>query len=187
MATGLTNKIAGQIGEYLTCAELGRRGLIATTFTGNVPEYDLIVCDDSLRTIPIQVKTSRSDNWPSNASLWLDIDIDELQKKQINRGIRKIDHPSLIYVCVALGEKRSGDRFFICLKSDIQKICIDSYTRWMDPKNWMRPRNHKSFDNRYTISDLSSFEDNWSLVFDCLNQISNNNLGATLLRSVPHL
>lgn len=170
MATGLTNKIAGQIGEYLTCAELGRRGLIATTFTGNVPEYDLIVCDDALRTIPIQVKTSRSDNWPTKANLWLDIDIDDLQKRQINKGTRRIDHPNLIYVCVALGETRSGDRFFICLKSDIQKACIESYKRWMDPKDWIRPRNYKSLDNRYTISDLLAFEDNWSLIFDRLNQ-----------------
>jgi hypothetical protein len=69
MATGLSNKLTGQTGEYLACAELGRRGLIATTFIGNVPEYDLIVCDKSLNKVPIQAKTSRCDTWPSKASL----------------------------------------------------------------------------------------------------------------------
>ena len=170
MATGLTNKLAGQIGEYMTCAELGRRGLIATTFTGNVPEYDLIVCDDALRTVPIQVKTSRGDSWPSKADLWLDIEIDDSQKRQINRGVKKITHPNLIYVCVSLGEERINDRFFVCLKSDIQAACIESYSRWMDPKDWKRPRNYKSLDNRYDISHLLKFEDNWSLIANQLKQ-----------------
>lgn len=170
MASGLSNKLAGQIGEYLTCAELGRRGLIATAFTGNVPEYDLIVCDDTLGTIPIQVKTSRGDSWPSRADLWLNIEIDEAAKRQVNRGSRQIDNPGLIYVCVALGAVRSEDRFFVCEKSDIQKACIDSYTRWMDPKGWVRPRNFSSLDNRYTVSDLIAFEDNWQLVTSRLKQ-----------------
>ncbi len=42
MATGHSNKLVGQTGECLVAAELGRRGLIATTFTGNVPRYDII-------------------------------------------------------------------------------------------------------------------------------------------------
>lgn len=164
MATGLSNKLVGQTGEYLACAELGRRGLIATTFTGNVPEYDLLVCDISLRAVPIQVKTSRSDTWPSRADKWLDIKIDHSTKKQINRGRRAIENPDLIYICISLGQDRDGDRFFICQKTDIQTACIASYTRWMDPKGWVRPRNHKSLDNRYHVEDLEQFENNWSLV-----------------------
>ena len=31
--------LAAQVGEYLVCAELARRGLIATPFSGNVPEF----------------------------------------------------------------------------------------------------------------------------------------------------
>ena len=170
MATGLTNKLAGQIGEYMTCAELGRHGLIATTFTGNVPEYDLIVCDDALRTVPIQVKTSRSDSWPSKADLWLDLEIDDSQKRQINRGKKVITHPSLIYVCVSLGKERINDRFFVCFKSDIQAACIESYSRWMDSKDWKRPRNYKSLDNRYNISHLLKYEDNWSLITNQLKE-----------------
>ncbi len=45
MMKGLSNKLAGQIGEFLVCAELGKRGIIATSFTGNVPEFDLIVAE----------------------------------------------------------------------------------------------------------------------------------------------
>lgn len=164
MATGLSNKLTAQTGEYLTCAELGRRGFIATTFTGNVPEYDLIVCDAHLRTIPIQVKTSRGSTWPSRANFWMDIEIDKKNKRQINLGPKKIENPNLIYVCVYLGKERADDRFFVCRKRDIQKACIASYTRWMEPKDWKRPRNFESLDNRYHVEDLLQFEDNWSLI-----------------------
>ena len=70
MSKGLNNRLAGQVGEYLVCAELGRRGLIATSFTGNVPEFDLIVADGSLKTLPVQVKTSRGLSWPTKETVF---------------------------------------------------------------------------------------------------------------------
>ena len=59
MSKGRDNRLAGQIGEYLVCAELGKRGLIATPFSGNVPAFDVLAADDLCRTVPIQVKASR--------------------------------------------------------------------------------------------------------------------------------
>ena len=166
MNKGLRNKLAGQVGEYLVCAELGRRGLIATSFTGNVPDFDLIVADSSLLTITIQVKTSRSDNWPTNARLWIDIEIDDEQKKQIDHGDREITNPALIYICVNLAEANSLeiDRFFILTKRDLQIICAKNYREWISKYDWKRPRNYKSLDNRYTISDLVPYENNWELL-----------------------
>ena len=174
MASGLSTKLAGQIGEFLACAELGRKGYIATSFTGNVPEYDLLVCDDRLNTIPIQVKTSRGITWPSQADKWLDIEIDEVSKRQINKGKKVVDNPDLIYISIVLGEDRKGDRFFICKKSDIQDACISAYKNWMDPKDWIRPRNFKSLDNRYGVEHLAQFEDNWSLIQNQLNEVEDN-------------
>jgi hypothetical protein len=170
MATGLSNKLTGQIGEYLACAELGRRGLIATTFTGNVPEFDLIVCNDVLQTIPIQVKTTRGKTWPSRADLWLDIEIDEVTRKQVNRGKKPIEHPDLVFICIALGAAHGEDQFFICKKTDIQDACISSYVKWMEPKNWTRPINYKSLDNRYGVEDLLQFKNNWALVEQLLTR-----------------
>jgi len=166
MEKGRNNKLAGQIGELLVCAELGQRGFIATSFTGNVPEFDLIVADDNLKTVPVQVKSSRGDNWPTRANLWIDIEIDDANQKQIDRGDVQVSNPDLIYVCVAIGnpEKNERDRFFILKKRDIQKICSSGYRRWMGEKNWHRPRNYKSLDNRYYIRDLIPFENNWSLI-----------------------
>jgi len=166
MKKGRSNKLAGQIGEFLVCAELGKRGYISTSFTGNVPEFDLIVANDELKTVPIQVKTSRSDNWPSRADLWIKIVIDETNKKQIDQGDQEISNPDLIYVCVAIAEPESEarDRFFILKKRDLQKICANGYRNWMEQKNWKRPRNFKSLDNRYSIEDLLEFENNWGLI-----------------------
>ena len=42
MRSGRKNLLTKQIGEYLVAAELGRQGLIATTFTGNVPDFDIL-------------------------------------------------------------------------------------------------------------------------------------------------
>jgi hypothetical protein len=47
MATGRHNKLVGQTGKYLVATELSRRNLIATTFTGNVPHYDIYASDEA--------------------------------------------------------------------------------------------------------------------------------------------
>jgi Holliday junction resolvase-like predicted endonuclease len=63
MTTGRNNKLAGATGEYLVAAELSRRGMIATTFTGNVPHYDIIASDETGRHVSVQVKASRGTSW----------------------------------------------------------------------------------------------------------------------------
>ncbi|WP_151891987.1 MULTISPECIES: hypothetical protein [unclassified Halomonas] len=47
MTKGRSNKLVGATGEYLVAAELSRRELIATTFTGNVPHYDIVASDEN--------------------------------------------------------------------------------------------------------------------------------------------
>jgi len=171
MATGLSNKLTGQIGEYLACAELGKRGYIATSFTGNVPEFDLIITNDKLRTIPIQVKTSRSNNWPTKADLWINITIDDEKKCQIDNGDLSIPYPDLIYICIALNEsyETGKDRIFLLTKQQLQTICTRNYRKWMDTCNWKRPRNYKSLDNRYEINDLLEYENNWQIIEKAMN------------------
>jgi hypothetical protein len=172
MAKGLNNKLAGQIGEYSVCAELGKRGYIATSFTGNVPEFDLIVVNDKLDTIPIQVKTSRGHKWPTRGNFWIDIEIDEAKKKQIDHGDKIVSNPDLIYVCVALSgpDSKEKDRYFVLKKKELQIVCAANYRAWMLKHNWKRPRNYKSLDNRYEISNLLEFENNWKLIEYALNK-----------------
>jgi len=166
MATGLSNKLTGQIGEYLVCAQLGKLGYVATSFTGNVPEFDVIVTDTKLRTIPIQVKTTRGISWPTRADLWIDIEIDDENRKQIDHGNKNIENPKLIYICVALAKIDSydRDRYFVLAKDELQKICAKNYRYWMDRHDWKRPENYKSLDNRYTIKDLEEYENKWDKI-----------------------
>lgn len=46
MSEGRQNQLTKQVGEYLACAELCRRGYITTSFTGNVPDFDVLVVND---------------------------------------------------------------------------------------------------------------------------------------------
>ncbi|MEY4947887.1 MAG: hypothetical protein RL698_98 [Pseudomonadota bacterium] len=52
MSSGRRNKLVGQIGEFLVCAELGRLGYVATPFSGNVPDFDIIAVDESGQSLP---------------------------------------------------------------------------------------------------------------------------------------
>jgi Holliday junction resolvase-like predicted endonuclease len=61
--TGRNNKLVGQTGEYLVAAELSRLGYIATTFTGNVPDYDIIASNKMGKHVSVQVKTSSGSSW----------------------------------------------------------------------------------------------------------------------------
>ncbi|MGH7976805.1 MAG: hypothetical protein ACREC8_09085, partial [Limisphaerales bacterium] len=164
MSKGRNNKLAGQIGEYLVCAELGRRGLIATPFSGNVPAFDILAADDLCRTVPIQVKASRNDNWPSDAQDWMNISFDPETKAQKNLGPKKITNPDLIYVFVAIADESSKDRFFILTKKQLQAVCIKMYSTWMDKHKWKRPRKPESYDCRHLISDMQIYENNWQLI-----------------------
>lgn len=167
MAKSFKNQLTGQIGEHLACAELGRRGYIATSFSGNVPEFDLLIANENLQTIPIQVKTLTEGNWTTKITDWIDIIIDDNEKKQIDNGNKKIDNPDLIYICIMLKNKSSDkDRFFILTKKDLQTICTKSYRKWMDSKGWKRPNNYKSIDCKYGIEDIRDFENNWGLIED---------------------
>lgn len=170
MSSGRRNQLTGQIAEHLGCAELGRRDLIATPFSGNAPAFDVIAADSRCRTAPIQVKATRGDSWPTDARLWMHLEFDAATGAQVYHGPMSIDNPELIYVCVALhvADPRGLDRFFVLTKADVQSACIESYVEWMAPRGWKRPRNPSSFDCRFAADQLARFEDNWTLIRDRL-------------------
>ncbi|HOU14094.1 MAG TPA: hypothetical protein PKZ84_13360 [Anaerolineae bacterium] len=63
MATGRSNQLTKQLGEYLVACELARRGFVVATFSGNIPDFDLIATDFKGTSYPIQVKTMRGGAW----------------------------------------------------------------------------------------------------------------------------
>ena len=73
MATGRSNQLIKQIGEYLVACELARRGLLVATFSGNVPDFDLIATDLKGSSYPIQVKTIKGGSWQFSIDKFVDI------------------------------------------------------------------------------------------------------------------
>ena len=73
MATGRSIQLNKQIGEYLVACELARRGLLVATFSGNVPDFDIIASDANGHSIPIQVKTIRGGEWQFSADKFVEV------------------------------------------------------------------------------------------------------------------
>jgi hypothetical protein len=113
MKTGRSKYLTKQAGEYLVAAELSRRGYIATTFTGNVPDYDIIAVDDCGGHVVVQVKAIAGTSWQFNAKNFADVEMQG--QRQIVRCERKEPYPDLVCVLVQLGRADSGavDRFYV--------------------------------------------------------------------------
>jgi hypothetical protein len=71
--TGRGTDLTKQPGEYLVAAELSRRGYITTTFTGNLPCYDIIAVDDCGGHVVVQVKAIAGKSWQFKATDFADI------------------------------------------------------------------------------------------------------------------
>ena len=172
MSSGYRNNLAKQMAEHLVCVELGRRDLLATPFSGNVPNYDVLVADRSGHALPIQVKATRGTSWPSNSRIWMKLELDRQTGVQKYLGPTALPTPDLIYVCVALAPLNSvrRDRFFILTMAELQGVCVSSHTAWMEGHGWKRPKNPETFDLRYEVKHLGEFEDNWALIWQLLQK-----------------
>ena len=166
MATGRSTKLVGQAGEYLVAAELSRRGLIATTFTGNVPHYDIIASDDKGRHVSVQVKTIRGGAWQfGDMSKFCDISFRE--KRQIVGRAKKCTVRDLICVFVRL-TNYGEDRFYICSWIKARDILVRSHKKYLDRVDGIRTKNPRSLHNAISEKSLSKFENQWDLIEDSL-------------------
>jgi len=126
MNTGRRNKLVGQTGEYLVAAELSRRGLIATTFTGNVPHYDIIASDEAGRHVSVQVKTSRHPSWQfANITRYCDIAF--RGKRQVIGDSKTCPVRHLVVVFVKI-EEDGNDRFYILKWQRLRDLLIRGHT-----------------------------------------------------------
>ena len=155
MASGRDTQLARQIGEYLAAAELGRRGWVATTFTGSLPGFDILAINPDGRVLEIQVKAIRSSSWQLNAGQFLEIDI--VNGVQFVRGKRVI--ATARRICMFIEIRTYGsDLFYLCDLGELQDILRADY------KDGPRPKNPKTFHHALYPKRLAPFRDNWAIL-----------------------
>jgi hypothetical protein len=161
LARNFRTQLAGQIGESLVVAELGRRGIVATAFSGNVPDIDILAYANN-KTVHLQVKTWRTGSVHFNGKRFIHIDFDG--DRQIVRGLDNALDGKLIYVFVRLGESAGHDKYFILPQSKLQEIISKRYCDWLEKHSGVRPRNPKTTHCALEMSSLAQFENDWGLI-----------------------
>ncbi len=164
MATGKSTQLTRQIGEHLVCAELGRRGLFATPFAGNVPDFDLVVADHLGNSILVQVKAINQTSWQFGAASFLNIELASNVQSII--GLKALPNPGLICVFVVLKEDRQ-DEFYILTLGELQQIIRVKYAEYLGKKAGVRPKNPKSLHCAVWVKELASFKDKWTTISEC--------------------
>ena len=66
MTTKRKTHQTARAGEYAVASELNRRGFDTVTFTGNMPEIDLIALTPEKKALRIQVKSQTGSGWLVN-------------------------------------------------------------------------------------------------------------------------
>jgi len=167
MPRNFKTKLAGQIGEHLVVVELARRGVLATTFSGNVPDIDVLAYANG-KSVPIQVKANRAGRISVDAKRYLDIQFDG-DKQSVVRKSADIDR-NLIFVLVRISKMAGEDRFFVYKQGFLQDLIYKNHTAFLKKHGGVRPRNPTSTPCAYSIQDLTEAEAEgaWSLILDKL-------------------
>lgn len=161
MATGRGNKIVGQTGEYLVAAELSRRGLIATTFTGNVPHYDIIASDQDGRHVLVQVKASCASKWQFDISRYCDIAFAE--RRQNICSMKPCPVLRLIVVLVKIADD-GQDSFYILVWERLRDLLADHHKTYLEKHGGIRPKKWNSLHCAIEERILLPYQDAWDMV-----------------------
>ena len=160
-ARNFSNQLSGQIGEALVVAELGRMGIVATAFAGNVPDIDILAYKDGKSTA-VQVKAWKTGSVSFDARRFLNIEFEG--DRQLVKGI----HPYLgrlpIYVFVRIGKNKTLDEFYVVDQLSLAGVVNEGYLAFLDLHGGIRPRNPSTTHNSVTVSQLQPFRDNWDIL-----------------------
>ncbi|MBN2466453.1 hypothetical protein JXD38_12605 [candidate division WOR-3 bacterium] len=162
MATGRSNKLVGQTGEYLVAAELSRQGLIATTFTGNVPHYDIIASDDNGRYVSVQVKASRGSSWQFG-DMTRFCSISFRGKRQVVGKPVRCPVRRLVVVFVAIGAT-GADRFYVLSWDRLRDLLVGHHKAYLAKHNGVRPKKWDSLHSAIAESALAPHRDRWDVI-----------------------
>ena len=162
MATGRNNKLVGQTGEYLVAAELSRRGLIATTFTGNVPHYDIIASNEKGKHVSVQVKASRGPTWQFG-DITKFCDISFSGKHQIVGCLKQCPVRRLVVVFVMI-DADGDDQYYILTWRTLRKLVVLGHKDYLAKHSGMRPKKWESLHGAISEERLRPYRDKWNTV-----------------------
>jgi hypothetical protein len=162
MKTGHNTQLTRQIGEHLVVSKLGRMGIMAAPFAGNVPYYDLLASDLSGHSMPIQVKAINGPSWQFSVTAFLEIEFDG--DNQIVKGKKILPNPNLVCVFVLLRSDERDD-FYILTFTDLQDHFLNTY------KSRRRPGNPKSTHCAIWPKELTAYQNKWELITSHFNPI----------------
>jgi hypothetical protein len=151
MATGRSNQLTKQVGEYLVAAELARLGLIAATFSGSVPDYDIVATDSNYRAGFVQVKTVRVrarrraspaiGSWQFDIRRFVKVRL-EGKKQILGRAVAPNNDISCVMVALA---KYGNDRFYVLAWRELQALIVRGYREYIAKCGGVRPKKFDSF------------------------------------------
>ena len=166
MATGRGNQLTKQIGEYLVACELARQGFIVATFSGNVPDFDIIATNKRGSSCPIQVKTTNTGTWQFSIDRFAEVNL--VGNRQIIGMPKPLTVPDLICVFVIAGKKYGQDRFYILEWAKLRDIVISHHAHWLDSHGGVRPKKPDSMHSAIKVDAIEEFKDKWSIIKDKL-------------------
>lgn len=155
MATGLSTQLTRQIGEHLVTAELGRRGVIATPFSGNVPDIDLLAYANDI-TASIQVKAINKDSWQFDIRNFLEVTKND--KGQKVKGLNISLDRKLLCIFVVVGDRLGDDEFYLFRMGWLQDYFYTHY------KGRKPPKNINSYHCAIWKKDLNKHQGKWGLI-----------------------
>lgn len=163
-----SNQLSGQIGEALVVAELGRMGIVATAFAGNVPDIDILAYKDGKSTA-VQVKAWKTGSVSFDARRFLNIEFDG--DMQLVKGIHLNLERLPIYVFVRVAETKAQNEFYVVDQLTLASIVNEGYLAFLNLHGGIRPRNPNTTHNSVTVSQLEPFKDSWDVLLTALRSL----------------
>jgi hypothetical protein len=171
MSTGRGNYLTKQTGEYLVAAELSRRGYIATTFTGNVPHYDIVAVDESGGHVLVQVKAIAGNSWQFNVDAFAPVTFDG-ERQVIGRRVRE---PYRGLVCVLVQLRPLGstarDHYYVLPWRELCRAVVAHHRRFLRSHGGIRPRKPMSLHTALSPTEVAEWEDRWDILKDRLTPV----------------
>jgi hypothetical protein len=163
--SGRSNQLTKQVGEYLVAAEVCRRGFIATTFTGNVPFYDIVASNATGGHQAIQVKAINGGSWQFDVRQFAEVTLEG--SRQVIGAPVPPSYPNLVCVFVRLRETGTDD-FYILMWESLQSIVTEAHRAFLARHDGVRPRKPDSFHTAVTPAMMANHKDNWEALTDRL-------------------